>query len=365
MTADGSHCRHTADIYSVRYYYRDISKRVTSSINRAKGEELFSSPIVLPSIDLPSAWIPAENWSRPLTLPPYFSPLAVRATSKRIKKLEKQCSRIRRGARGGRGRRGSRGVRVQGRIYDFSPCYMGRVFPFYSQPFQQSILAPSRSSDLPIQRSGGIRGVGFTAISTRIDPQLIPNAGYCCAGASPANSSRGYVSLARNDEEVRECAHVKTVYTLCRRGGTRFFEAGDRNVLVFRSRVEDLRGKKNMRVKGTTHINRQTINSWVSRAYPSCAYLRRDRFRVKHGGRGMGGKGGRDFADRRGPCQSNRIFSARYYHPPAEFPSDLCANVSAAATFFRHMRTPTGCKLLLISPFQIQGLSLQSRDLGS
>ena len=45
----------------------------------------------------------------------------------------------------------------------------------------------------------------------------------------------------------------------------------DRSVLVFRMAVSsyDLWGKKNMRVKGTTHINRRTINSFWP-AYISC-----------------------------------------------------------------------------------------------
>lgn len=49
---------------------------------------------------------------------------------------------------------------------------------------------------------------------------------------------------------------------------------GDRSVLVFRGRsTDDLWGKKNMRVKGTTHINRRTINSFGPRIFR--AYLRR------------------------------------------------------------------------------------------
>lgn len=82
-------------------------------------------------------------------------------------------------------------------------------------------------------------------------------------------------------EEETFLPHIVTLKTLVgKQGGTwqmvTLFRAngicslklrGIENVLVFRGCVEDLWGKKNMRVKGTANINRQTINSWVSRVY--------------------------------------------------------------------------------------------------
>lgn len=137
------------------YYYRDISTRVTFSINRGKGG-LFSSA----KSSRPRSIFLRSGFSWKIGAAPLAS---IRATSKRIKKLEKQCSRLRGGEGGKRKPMRSLGVPKGSRIGPylrlFAPLHGLGVSLLFSTLLAVNLGALSflRPSDLAIGRYSASR----------------------------------------------------------------------------------------------------------------------------------------------------------------------------------------------------------------
>ena len=154
-------------------------------------------------------------------------------------------------------------------------------------------MKPRVGSDLERGTERLAKGPGLTAISTRVDPRFPKPAivakererrcveGYL--GVDGDGSRNGYVLPESGISRVRSFRSYARSFgfslfrTFCSFVSFRlasFKGDGHRSVLVFCGRsTDDLWGKKNMRVKGTTHINRRTINSFGPRIFR--AYLRR------------------------------------------------------------------------------------------